>query len=215
MTQLRRPCRAVVPISLSTIPGELHSVLRRYKDARCPRRRARDTQAVGELVARFLRRHEPCLAGGRERFDLLTTVPSSGERPGPHPLVQAIRTDPWLAARHQELLARGPARLGHARASDLGFSPSRAVDGARIVLLDDTWTTGARAQSAASALQSQGARVLAIVVVGRLVDPAHSPVTRSWWRDQAALPFDLDRCCHEAHRHAAGNDGQRAGWAQE
>jgi hypothetical protein len=214
MTQVRRPCQTVVPISHYTIPGELHGVLRRYKDARCPRQRARDTRALGELVARFLRRHEACLAGGRD-FDLLATVPSSRGRPDPHPLIQVIRSDPWLAARHQELLARGPARLGHTRASDIGFSPSRAVGGARIVLLDDTWTTGARAQSAASALQSHGARVLAIVVVGRLVDPAHSPLARRWWRDQAAEPFNLDRCCHEAPRRSTGDDRQGSNVSQE
>jgi hypothetical protein len=215
MTQLRRPCQTVVPISLSTIPGELHGVLRRYKDARCPRQRARDGKAIVELVARFLRRHEACLAGEGEAFDLLTTVPSSRGRPGPHPLIQAIRIDPWLAARHQELLARGPARLGHARASDLGFSLSRPVDGARILLLDDTWTTGARAQSAASALQSHGARVVAIVVVGRLVDPAHSPLARRWWRDQAAAPFNLDRCCQEAPRRQPERSVPRTSRSQE
>jgi hypothetical protein len=215
MTQVRHPCHTVVPISHYTIPGDLHGVLRRYKDARCPRQRVHDTEAVGELVARFLRRHEACLAGGHEAFDLLATVPSSKGRPGPHPLIGAIRTDPWLAARHQELLARGPAGLGHARASDLGFSLSRAVDGARIVLLDDTWTTGARAQSAASALQSHGARVLAIVVVGRLVDPGHTPLARRWWRDQVKEPFNLDQCCHEAPRHSTRNDHGGSSRSQE
>jgi hypothetical protein len=198
MAQLRHPCRAVVPISLYTIPGDLHRVLRRYKDARGSRQQIRDREAIAELVAGFLRRHQACLAAGGEPYDLLTTVPSTQGRLGPHPLTRAVRTDPWLSAHHQELLVRGPASLGHARASDLGFLPCRAVDGARIVVLDDTWTTGARAQSAASALQSHGARVIAIVVVGRLVHPGHSPVALKWWRDQAARRFSVDRCCLEA-----------------
>jgi predicted amidophosphoribosyltransferase len=195
--QVTHPCRRVVPISLYAIPGELHGALRRYKDGRCRSQQGRDLHAVGELVARFLQRHQACVAGDPYGFDLLTTVPSSEGRPGPHPLTRAVRSDPWLAARYRETLVAGHARLGHARASDHGFELLRPIGGARVVLLDVTLTTGARAQSAASALRSHGALVVAIVVVGRVVDPAHSPLTRSWWRQHAMAPFDLDRCCLE------------------
>lgn len=196
--QVTHPCRRVVPISLYAIPGELHGALRRYKDARCRKQQGRDLHDVGELVARFLERHEACVAGCACGFDLVTTVPSSSGRPGRHPLARAVGSDPWLAAHHQETLVQGRASLGHARASDHGFELCRPVSGARIVLVDDTLTTGARAQSAASALQAHGARVLAIVVIGRVVDPAHSPLARSWWRQHAMAPFNLDRCCLEA-----------------
>lgn len=197
LAQVTHPCRQVVPISLYAIPGELHGTLRRYKDGRCQGRKGHDLHAVGELLARFLERHQACVTDGACGFDLLTTVPSSARRPGPHPLARAVGTDPWLAARYRRTLVAGDASLGHARASDHGFELCCAVDGARVVLLDDTLTTGARAQSAASALQSHGAVVLAIVVVGRVVDPGHSPLARSWWYRHAMAPFDLDRCCLE------------------
>jgi adenine/guanine phosphoribosyltransferase-like PRPP-binding protein len=43
------------------------------------------------------------------------------------------------------------------------------------LLLDDTWTSGGTAQSAAVALKQAGARSVAVVVLGRHLPPA--PVT--------------------------------------
>ncbi|MGB6617852.1 MAG: hypothetical protein WBE95_27500, partial [Trebonia sp.] len=47
-----------------------------------------------------------------------------------------------------------------------------AVAGADVLLVDDTWVSGASAQSAAAALKAGGARRVALVVIGRHVDPA-------------------------------------------
>ena len=41
-----------------------------------------------------------------------------------------------------------------------------------MLLVDDTWVSGASAQSAAAALKAAGARRVALVVIGRHVDPA-------------------------------------------
>jgi orotate phosphoribosyltransferase len=45
-------------------------------------------------------------------------------------------------------------------------------DCASVLLLDDTWVSGASAQSAAAALKLAGARHVAVVVLGRHVNPA-------------------------------------------
>ena len=55
------------------------------------------------------------------------------------------------------------------------------VAGRRLVVVDDTWVTGARARSAATALARAGARVAGIVVVGRAVDPGASTRVAAWW----------------------------------
>ncbi|MGB6573885.1 MAG: hypothetical protein WBF20_19585, partial [Trebonia sp.] len=47
-----------------------------------------------------------------------------------------------------------------------------AVTGTDVLLVDDTWVSGASAQSAAAALKAGGARRVALVVIGRHVDPA-------------------------------------------
>jgi hypothetical protein len=52
------------------------------------------------------------------------------------------------------------------------FTAQRRLDGARVLLIDDTWTTGARAQSAAAAAKLAGAREVAVVVLGRHLNPA-------------------------------------------
>jgi hypothetical protein len=47
-----------------------------------------------------------------------------------------------------------------------------AVAETDVLLVDDTWVSGASAQSAAVALKAAGARRVALVVLGRHVDPA-------------------------------------------
>ena len=61
-----------------------------------------------------------------------------------------------------------------------------------MLLIDDTWTTGANAQSAAAALKSAGAERVAAVVIGRHLN-------REWHENDRRLrgitrPFDWDRC---------------------
>lgn len=190
--QVRRPCHRVVPMTLYAIPGGLHASLRRYKDGDVAAERRRHAALVVSLLARFLFDHGDCLrscrAGG---WDIVTTVPSTN-RMGPHPLTDAVRMVPWLAAQHRDLLERGTGRLEHNLASDDGFVVRGDVQGARVLVVDDTFTTGARAQSAASAIQLAGARVIAVVPVGRVIDPGHGPAaTRS------QQPFDFGRCCLE------------------
>ncbi|MHB8325215.1 MAG: hypothetical protein ACYDHB_12485 [Candidatus Dormibacteria bacterium] len=67
--------------------------------------------------------------------------------------------------------------------------------GRRVLLLDDTFTTGAAPQSAASALAIAGAQEVVAVVVGRVIDPGFSAPAGQLWRRVAALPFDFERCC--------------------
>jgi orotate phosphoribosyltransferase len=62
-----------------------------------------------------------------------------------------------------------------------------------VLLLDDTWTTGASAQSAAMALRRAGAASVATVVLGRHVAA----------RPAAAAPFNPRHCAV----HAACGDG--------
>lgn len=197
--QLRHPCTTVVPVSLSIVPGPLHTCLRAYKDGDSSLVRRRASVKVVALLARFLHDHRDCLeCRAASRWDVVTVVPSSTGRPGRHPLEDAIGLVPWLARQRRLLLAAGPARPSHNRATDAGFSVHPAARGTRVLLVDDTYTTGARAQSAASALARAGARVVAIVPVGRVVDPGYAAHVADSWRWWSAQPFRFDTCCvHE------------------
>ena len=52
--------------------------------------------------------------------------------------------------------------------------PTLVID-ARVVLLDDTYVSGSRAQSAAATLRRAGARSAVIVPVGRVLRPDRLP----------------------------------------
>ena len=95
-------------------------------------------------------------------------VPTGNGRPGPHPLLQLV--SPYLRLPPCTLAIR-PGRQG--RDLDLDrFQVGRVPPGASVLLVDDTWVSGASAQSAAAALKLAGARHVAVVVVGRHVNPA-------------------------------------------
>jgi orotate phosphoribosyltransferase len=70
------------------------------------------------------------------------------------------------------------------------FEAVRTLNGEGVLLIDDTWTTGASAQSAAAALKAAGAGPVGAAVIGRHVN-------RNWHdndRQLDALPFDWSQC---------------------
>ena len=94
-------------------------------------------------------------------------VPSSRGRPGPHPLqalLGGFLAMPWTVLHIQ------PGAGQWARGLDPGrFRAPGPLTGAAVLLLDDTWTSGGSAQSAAVALKHAGAGPVATVVLGRHV----------------------------------------------
>ncbi|HXP22354.1 MAG TPA: phosphoribosyltransferase [Streptosporangiaceae bacterium] len=162
--------------------------LDRARAAAQPDRRAVADAAAGTLLALllvFLRDHGACVwrSAGITGPTHLAVVPTARSRPGVHPLRALIA--PYLHCQWAELwsLPGGhpvrdldPARFGAAPVPD-----------ARVLLLDDTWTTGSTAQSAAMALRRSGARSVAIVVLGRHVSGAGEV-------DPAAMPFRPESC---------------------
>ncbi|MGH9065072.1 MAG: hypothetical protein ACRD0L_14080 [Acidimicrobiales bacterium] len=211
LSQVALPCRRVVPVSIYRVGGPLHQALRRYKDGPTAAVRRRHAVTTVALLARFVFDHGPCLAGGAP-WDLVTTVPSTSGGDGPHPLEAALALVPWLEAQHTRTLARTAVPLHHRSAGDGAFTVTADVGGARVLVVDDTYTSGARAQSAASALALAGARVLAIVPVGRVVDPGWAPHVAAYWRALAAEPFDFGRCCLDGDRQLrSGADRGAAG----
>ena len=72
------------------------------------------------------------------------------------------------------------------------YEPAGKLSGEAVLLLDDTWTTGANAQSAAAALRRAGAAAVAVVAIGRHINP-------EWGSNAHRLgaipqPFDWERC---------------------
>ncbi len=195
----------VLPISLSVSGGRLHGELRGYKDDPAETVRDSFTQGLAGVLSRFLSTHEACLAtaAGVREFDMVTTVPSRlADADAARSRLRTIvgRLCEATAFRYERLLAPGghpvPARAWRPSR----YRPLRSLSGSNVLLVDDTWTSGASAQAAAHALRSAGAAVVALVVIGRHVDPGDALIA-----ERLALlpPFDWRLC--------ALGDGCRAG----
>lgn len=196
--QVSRPVRLVVPISLYVTGEQLWHVLRNYKDGMTEALRAELRPRVAALLYRFLDGHRQCIANATGAdWNIITTVPSSQEREGEHPLERVVRMARALTDEYEALLEPGPGEIGHNRARDDGYTVTRDVEGEHVLLVDDTFTSGARVQSAASALQLAGATVAAAVPIGRVINPEWNEAAQTLWGDARAREFDFDTCCLE------------------
>ena len=169
-----RACRAsenhldvLAPISYSVSGSELHREIAAYKRNAEPfvRYAVRDLAAILE---RFLSVHELCVGRG-QRFDLVTTVPSSDRWRDRHHQLRRIVAElvPVVSARHQRLLVPSGIAV-KARSFDRDrYQAVEPLSGQRVLLIDDMWTSGASAQSAAAVLRRAGASCVAGVVIGR------------------------------------------------
>ena len=179
---------AVVPISHAEKGGQHARNLWLYKSARPGAAQAR--AALRALLVVFLRDHGPCTwrAAGMTRPTHLAVVPSGRGRAAPHPLQALVA--PCLALPWAPL---SPCLHDDPAARDLGADRFHAAGlaGADVALLDDTWTSGASAQSACAALRLAGARSVAVIVLGRHVSaPGPGCAGDARWPElAAAMPF--------------------------
>jgi adenine/guanine phosphoribosyltransferase-like PRPP-binding protein len=172
--QLQMPLTPVVAMADYRVGDRMHRRLRGYKDAPVAEARRACAAELAGLVRRWMTGSRADLeARFGSTWDLVATVPSSG-RPVGVPVDTLVAHVADLALRHRQLLVRGPEPTGHLRASRRGFELVPAVDrewlrGKRILVFDDSITTGARSQSAAAALRLAGGRVVGVMAVGRVV----------------------------------------------
>ena len=179
---------SVVPISYAVKGSKLAGNLWMYKSPLAGAASAR--AALAALLLMFLRDHGGCAwrlgAGAPVRPPVrppthLAVVPSTRGRPGPHPLQAMMRPFfrlPWahLATRQGP---EPPDPDDRDLSLDLFRVTRRLPRRARVLLLDDTWTTGSRCQSAAATLKLAGAaRVVAIVLGRHLAEEGPEPFGR-------------------------------------
>lgn len=189
---------AIAPISYSIAREQLHHELASYKRLSgvvAGRLSAR----LAAVLWRYLDAHESCVAAAAQAasFPIVTTVPSSDrERDESHPLRRIVSELVGATrGRHERLLRRSARDFAGREFSRKKFVCARRLDGEPVLLIDDTWTTGCNAQSAAAALQAAGAGPVGVVVIGR-------HVKRDWQDNDRRLralarPFDWDRCALE------------------
>lgn len=167
----------VVPVALAVKREQLAHELWHYKYDVDSHVRSRLTTRLGAVLWRFLGQHEMHIAdaAGVREFDIVTTVPGTRPREGAHPLEYIVGTlVGQTKGRYEPLLApgRGSPAAKHSLAADRYAATRPLLNGSAVLLVDDTWTTGGNAQSAALALRVAGAGKVAIVVIGRHFDRA-------------------------------------------
>ncbi|MGB9184605.1 MAG: hypothetical protein WCB67_11105 [Solirubrobacteraceae bacterium] len=186
---------AVAPISYSVANEQLHHALAGYK--RPPSEvAARFELELAAVLWRYLAGHEACIAAaaGTSAFDLVTTVPSSTRaRDARHPLhrIAGELVGP-TRTRFERLLRRSEASIRPRTISAEKFASISQLQNRSVLLIDDTWTTGATARSAAKSLKRAGASIVAAVVIGRHLH-------RDWGHNDRVLsalptPFDWHDC---------------------
>jgi len=197
----------VAPIAACRPGDRLHSALRRYKDAPSVAARRHYVTVLAQAVEQFLAFHLACLLSSTGGWDAFAVVPSSTRapagRPVVHPLQGVLQRVPLLAGVSSLCLERGTAGVGHLTPDSSAFVGPAAVSGRRVLLVDDTWVTGATARSAAGALASSGASVPAVLVLGRAVDPCAGLAPSRWWEwCQQLAARGVECCCLSGCRRA-------------
>lgn len=185
----------VVPISYSVGGEQLHHALAAYKRTLQPVA-AHFIVQLAAVLWRFLSAHEPCISRtlGVPAFPVVTTVPSNDRaRDHEHPLDRLVgQLVKPTRARFRRLLVRSAHPVQPHRFDVDRYHPIARLTDEPVLLIDDTWTTGANAQSAAAALKRAGSGPIAAVVIGRHLN-------RSWGSNDSQLnglpkPFDWDHC---------------------
>lgn len=168
---------AVAPIGLAVRGGPLAEDLRRYKSDRAAGA-AEAAARLRESLAVFLRDKGDAVwreAGMSAGPSAVAVVPSGQGRLGDHPLVGIVASCVDLPVIRLTIAPE----VVHIRGVDVDWlRVAGPVHGADVLVIDDTWVSGGSAQSAAAALKLAGARRVAVVVLGRHVNPASPSAAR-------------------------------------
>lgn len=160
--------RQVVPVTAAPDPGPWYSRLIRYKTTS-----SNEWVYLAALAAVHYQEHQHRIAsalGGEP--SVVTVVPSKRGRP--------FETQPLRVAMHHVAALRPKLMkvIEHVRNREVArqsyvpdaFQVSASVANERVLLIEDTWTTGATAISAAGALYLAGARSVLVLPLARKIN---------------------------------------------
>jgi hypothetical protein len=194
-SRLHLPLAPVLPMHRCTVDDPLYGDLIAYKESPVADLRRRASARVVGRMAAFLSEHGPCVAsalGGEPQ--LVLTVPSTHRRDR-SPLARlagleaAITTAFPVADWMPHALVRTSVPVGHMEphAEACAVDPTVGLGSVdRALVLDDTYVSGARSQSAAAALRLAGVRSVLIAPLVRLIRPERSAAHASLAQNGAA-----------------------------
>lgn len=189
-------------VSMAPRTEQLAHELFAYKRITVPSEaRQRMTVGLAAVLWKWMLIHESCMTIwlGIDHFDVTTSVPSTSASRPSHPLKEVVASVvTHTEDRYEDLLTLNRSDLEqHTLAADR-FRATRSLGGARVLVIDDTWTMGGNAQSASVALKAAGARTVAVVAIGRWFNPAYKGPdldAQAWLAENRKPGWDWRRCC--------------------
>ena len=166
----------VVPLWYGIRGAQSGYLMHSYKDITAPARHNQILLSVLLLAALDL--HGECIERRLGKaVDAWSIVPSvRRDRSGEHPLHLVARRA-GLARPEMELVTVGGMHAGKRATSPDRFAlaAGSTARGRHILLIEDTWTSGGNAQSAALTLRNAGAASVTIVALARWLNPDEQP----------------------------------------
>jgi len=164
---------AVVPMTSVLNPSPWYSALVSYKGFQ-----RRNGAILASLTYHFLDTHAASierLLGGLP--SMITIVPSKRVPFKDQPLGIAIGWAEPIRRQLRQTLIYDTSKPVHRKDySPSAFQPAKVrLTGERIVLIEDTWVTGATAMSAAGALLEHGAKSVGVFPVARVLNDHYWP----------------------------------------
>lgn len=189
---------AVAFVSLAPVPEQMARDLYTYKRPTVPAELRRPRMVgLSATLWRWLAIHEQCLATAADTrgFDLVTTVPSTSGRTDEHPLPSLVgKIVVGTGERVQETLALSRTDVGPRDIVPDRFVATADVSGRNILVIDDTWTTGAKMQAASAALKQAGARHVGGVAIGRWFKTDFKD-NAAWLKEAKRARWSWETCC--------------------
>ncbi len=184
----------VVPLTYAVGGTQSATLLWHYKDDPARTVREQHSLIINWLLYLAISVHERCVgAVAGMPVSLRVAIPSLSGRTGPHPFTALAR---WMNAVGDSVaLAPAPGAMCDRIVSGDKFvlEPDMRLDGTHVLVLDDTWTTGSNAQSAALALRGAGAERVSVLVVGRWLSPGYG-TTRRFIGEHLQKDYDPHIC---------------------
>jgi hypothetical protein len=188
----------VAPLAYALDGTESAAVLRNYKNHPLCSERERCGSIAGELLRLGTSLHERCVgAVVGQPVSARVVIPSLTSRIGIHPMTSIAESlglmgdvvlRPALDARCDRVV------------DEEKFTVDGAVAGGHVLVLDDVWTTGSNAQSAALAVRRARASAVSVMVIARWLSPRH-PLSAKFIRERlrddynpVMCPVTGDRC---------------------
>jgi hypothetical protein len=184
----------VMPLTYGIQRAQSAFLLRQYKDSPDARVRRQQGLVINWLLYLAILLHEGCIS---RRVGLAVgcrlTVPSVRGRAGVHPF-EAI-TRQMNATFESPRFRVSQAGKGERIVSVDRFALDIGTDlaGQHVLILDDTWTTGANAQSAVLAARRAGAAAVSVMVVCRWLRPDFGD-NRQFIKTRLARDYDPCIC---------------------